>query len=659
MPVPRNLEPLEVLFDGGFCPSLPALAPGGRLRTIRAGSNVWLRPDGIEVADGLLQVSATNVGARIFAADIQRAVIAGGLTGSRLPYAGLLRYQNAVLFFVSENTSAQVYLDETAVTGLTTSSTAGRLRVAIPDGVGGYDVFDAGFDKPLLVAADVVATANTGMKNMAGAIGVAISPWRSATNAWGAPSDTIYTSVVAGTNTTLAIDMPSPVSGQDGWVIAGTRWGDQSGELRIIRYVYVVPRGTFTATNGSDDITGVGTFWTRDIAIGDTYIIDGASYRILTVTSDTTATIETFVGHLPFQGVTGPGKTMTVEFVAAEWYNSELGLLVPRDVFRPPTAAGVLQYAGRVFIWGCAGESSSSPTGPSLFPMIDTNPEHIGLFAIVTASGSDLVNVLGGDGPLYLMTTTSLEMVSFTGNPATPFIIRIIAEPGFKAATNGVLYKDYFYGFTNRPLRTRADANIDVEFASDVWSVMEGWDATRVMVAVDPENEAVLFIYDDGTNTTVIPFMAQMGVWSPPLNFSNTRILDAQVVNGTLYVTVLSGGNTRVNQWEGGAGIGGSPYVASQYYDTNLLNRNRIKNALVTGKVQTLRIYAATPGAAVPDVSNSGASTANFTLSDTDITEPEIFTNIEARAAAVRCDFGTAGRLEKIVMRGTPKTERR
>lgn len=663
MPTPKNLVSLEVDFSGGYHPSAPALSPEEFQRTIRAGSNVFLRSGGkLEVANGLLQTSATNVGARIFAADVQRATIAGGLTGDRLPYAGFLRYENSVLFFLSENTSSQLYLDETAVTGVTTSATAGRLVVAIPDGAGGYTDFDAGFNKPVLVSADVSFTGTgfvTVALSMSGFIGVAVAPWRSKTNAIGPPSDIIYGNVAPSTLTTvILVDLPIAVSGQDGWVYCGTRWGDQSGEIRVVRYIYTTPRGTFTATNTSDLLTaGVGTFWTRDLRFGDAVRIDGDLYSVEAVTSDTTATLTT-----NFTGSTGAGKTMTIETAAGTWFDSELGSLVSRDTLRPPRAAGVLQYAGRVFIWGIPdteGIASTNATGPAILAMLENNPEHTGLFAIVTASGSDLVNVLGGDGPMYLMTTTSLEVVSFTGDPSTPYVIRIVAEPGFKASTNGCLYKDWFYGFNNRPLRTRARENIDVEFAEPVWSDMEDWDAQRVIVAVDPKNEAVLYIFDDGAATVVIPWMTQLSRWSPPLNFS-ARIIDAAVVNGTLYVTYLSGGNYRVNEWEGGTGIGGAMFSACQFYDPDFLNRNRLKRLVATGKIDTLSVYSAIAGAAVPDVSNLAAATQTFTLTDTDIAEPEIHTNMEGRAHAFRVDFSDGdGTFDKLIVRGIPKTETR
>lgn len=637
------------------------MSPSGLVsRSIRRGSNVWRDPGGkIRVARGLLQMSATNVGARIFAANTQRASIAGALIGNRLPFAGLLRYDNAVLLFLSEEASAQVFLDEVAVTGLTTSATAGRLRVAVPDGIGGYGVYDAGFDRPAFTDGDVLLLVNgtdpeeRGSRNMAGAIGIAVARWRTATDAIGPPSEVFYRDVPADSAAMLGFNLPAADPGQDGYIFAGTRWKDLSGAIRIVRKIYTQPRGTFTATNGSPNITaGVGTFWTKDLHNGDAVTIDAASYFIASVTSDTTAVLDT-----NFVGSTNSGKTMTITAVFADWFDSELGSLLDRDIVRPPRAAGVLEYASRVLVWGCFGESSSSPTGPVILPMSEDNPEHCLIRGIRTTSGGDLVNVLGGDGPLYLMTTRGLEVVSFTGDPGKPYIPRVIAEPGFKAATNGILFGDYFYGFNGKPLRTRAEKNIDLQFAAEVLSDMEGWDPERVILAGDPVNQAVLHIYDDLSETIVIPFMAQQEQWGAPVHFSG-RLLDAAVVNDAAYVTVLSGGNIRVNRWEGGAGIGGTRYIASQYIDPDYALRNTLKNLQATGKIGSMSIYVIEPGVEPPDVSDLGAAAVTFTQSDLSVSGAEEFTHLQGRAYAFRVDFASDdGYLDKLVARGLPKAE--
>lgn len=651
MPRPDNLADLEISFENGYFPSAAALSPQVLQRTIRHGEAVWLRPNGrIEVAKGTAGVSSTVVGARLFAVDTMRASIAGGLVGNRLPYAGIIRFLNAVLLYLSENTSAQVYLNEVAVSGLTTSAIAGRLRVAVPDGIGGYSVFDAGFDKP---ATPTVTVTTGGTKAMTGATGVALAPWRTSTGAIGPPSEVTYNNLTPTTADLIKITLLSPVSGQTGWIYCGTRWGDQSGELRIVRYIYITPRGTFTATNGSPNLTaGVGTFFNDDLRAGDVVTIDAASYTIQAVTSQTTATLTA-----NFAGSTSAGKTMLITTAAADWFDSELGALIDRNAIRPPRAAGVFQYANRVFLWGVKGESSSVATGPAILVALANNPEHVGLEAIVTASGSDLVNVVVGDRQLYLMTTTGLEVVTFTGREEDPYVVRELAQPGFKSGTCGVAYKDFFYGFNRRPLRTRVDENIDVNFAASVWSAMDSWDPLRVMLSVDPKNEAILFSHDNLGSTTVIPYMAQLGVWGPPFTFGN-RFFDFATVNGELYLTQISLGEIKVILWEGGTGQSGA-YVASQFYDANLLNRGRLKNTLFTGKGTTIRIYAQQPDAAIPDVSDTGQQAASFALSGNERSEPEIFTNIEGRAFAFRADLPTTGSIQKIIARGMPRSERR
>jgi hypothetical protein len=654
MPTPARLEPLEINFDRGYFPSAAELPPVEFIGTIRRGSNVWLRSTGrAEVANGLLELSSQNVGARIFAADVQRATIAGGLVGSRLPYAGLIRYDNNVLLFLSEVADAQLYLNETAVSGVTTSPTAGRLRVAIPNGSGGYDDFDAGFDKPATPNVTVGIGITAVALSMSGYIGVALAAWRSKTNAIGPPSDIVFNNVApSATENSLNINLPSVVSGQDGWIFCGTRWGDQTGELHVVRYIYRQPRGTVSVSFGTTALFGTGTFWTRDLRRGDTVIIDSDTYTIETVTSDTSATIT------PAKLGSGFSGTMTITVAAGTWFDAELGALISRDTFKPPRAAGILKYAGRVLLFGVPDTtrttSASSPTGNAVVALLPNNPEHVGLLAIGTQSGSDIVNALGADGPLYLMTTTSLEIVSFTSDPEEPYKIKIIAEPGFRAATNGVLDADYFYGFNGMPFRTRADKNIDLAFAEPVQKIMKAWDGARVMLAVDPINKAVLYMFDNGVSTVVLPWMTQLGAWGSELNFS-ARIIDSQVVNGKLDVTYLSGGNYRVNEWEGGAGIGGTRYVASQYYDPRLLAKNRVKRLAFAGKAGSLSVYAATEDAVVPDVSNLGAAAETFTLSDVDKLEPEIKTDIHGNAYAFRVDFSSNdGNIDKLVASGTP-----
>jgi hypothetical protein len=188
---------------------------------------------------------------------------------------------------------------------------------------------------------------------------------------------------------------------------------------------------------------------------------------------------------------------------------------------------------------------------------------------------------------------------------------------------------------------------------------MADWDAQRVVIAGDPVNQAVLYIYDDGSSTVAIPFMTQQEQWGPPIYFSG-RFLDTAIVNGALYVTVYDGVNNRVNEWEGGAGIGGTRFISSQYYDPNYLKSNRLKILDMVGKLGSLSVYAVVSGSAPPDVGNILEATETFTLSDTNIKEPEIRTNIRGDAFAFRVDFASNdGHLDKIVANGLARSESR
>lgn len=645
---------VPVAFRGGYFGASPKLPPSGLESTIRAGKNVWLRHFGrIEVGKGVSQVSATNVGARLFASNTQRASIAGGLVGGyRLPRAGLLRYENAVIFYLSELASQQVYIDETSVSGLTTSATAGGLRLAVPDGGGGYDVYDAGFDPPVLDSGDVT-NPSSGTKSMSGTTGLAICRWRSKTRAVSAPSNIVFKAMTPSSADIFKWAVgASPVTGQDGWVLCGTRWGDQSGDLWVVRYLYSTPRGTFTATNSSPTLAGVDTEWLLDARAGDVWDIDGSNYTIQSVDSNTQITL---TGN--FTGTTGAGKTASLVTAAADWYNSELGSLIKRDVFKPPVSSGVFQFANRVFLWGCFGESDAP--GPVIVPMLEDNPEHVGLTTIRTASGADLINVLVGENRLFLMTGLGLESVAWTGRSDVPFISRVLSEPGFRAATNGVIYQDRFVGFSDKPLMTVAEGNIDTEFAAPVWEDMRNWDGSRVVLAVDPRNEAILFCHYDGVSETEVrPYMTQFGQWGPKHTVEG-RIVDQVTVGGELYLTILSGGNYRVNKWEGGVGASGA-YVVSQFLDLEQLGiRKRIKALHFAGKGSFLRVYTCEPGESFPDLDNSAAAEVSFALSGTEAIDPAMWTDVQATAVAIRADLPAGGAVHKITISGYGLSERR
>ena len=133
-------QPLTVFsVSGGYRPSQSIAGPDVSPNVLYRGKNLWLRPFGRLVpSKGALQRSVTSTGPRIFPLDIYRGEIAGALVGGKLPKSSLVRY-NRALFFVSEEVSKQIYVNESTsspytMTGVTTSATAGKLRVALLGG---------------------------------------------------------------------------------------------------------------------------------------------------------------------------------------------------------------------------------------------------------------------------------------------------------------------------------------------------------------------------------------------------------------------------------------------------------------------------------------------------------------------------------------------
>ncbi len=653
-----ELIDIEFTVTDGYWPSTSNLPPDSFWRTIKAGSNMWLRPGNrLEVANGIAQTSAQNVGARIFTVNTQRGEIAGGLTGGRLPYNGLIRYLNAVLMFLSEQTSQQVYLDESALSGVTTSTTAGRLRIAIPGSGGSYTTVDAGFDPP--ATGTVTRTVAGGSKGMNGQIGTALCAWRSATNAVSGPSATTYDTFTAASNEGFTVALPAAISGQDGWVIAGTRWDDLTAELRVVRYIYITARGTFTATNGSPNLTaGSGTFFMRDLRAGDIVTIGGGSYTISAVTSNTTATLTA-----NYTGSTG-SQTATITTAFADWYDSELGDLVDRNAIKPPVAAGILQFNNRAFLWGTYG-ASGNPTGPAITPLLVNNPEHVAAgvrFNILTSTGADIVNVLPGDETLYVMTKGTLEVVTLRDDPNEPYSVRAYdGVAGFVSPGNGVIFKNRFYGYSGRPIRTTTQfsANdVDVEFAQAVDTDMAAWSAQNVVVLADPENACVLYCHfvaaippaSEGI-TTVIPYMAQIGRWGVPHQFDG-QVTSGVVVNGQLYLSlVTSSGNYRVQTWEGGSGASNA-YISTQIVSQPA--RWRIKSFLLNGRADSLVALTHSP---------AGTSTDTYTttLGPSSFMYEEIFANLQpARGLQIKLNFpASGGAFDRLAVRGYPLAARR
>lgn len=626
------LQLLSVLTAiGGYRPVTSIGGPDARPDVIYRGSGFFVRPGGrLKPVKGSSQISATNIGPRIYALDQYRGEIGGALVSSALPKESLVRYQGSALFFVSENTSQQVYVNESTsspftLTGVTTSSVASKLRVALLSGTT-YSVYDAGLEPPQSIG--TVSTEAGGSKSMDGIVSIVAAARRTVTDTTSNPTAASVQTLSSGGNNRIRVVLPALASGTDAWIYAGTNWGSGNfGPWKVIREVRGTITGTVT-TNGSATVTGTSTRFLRDLRPGDLVTINASNYTIATVVSDTSMTTTGAVA------AGGPFSVTMVQIVL-DWRNGELGEQVEFDNDPPPLLDGLLNFNNVPFGW----------RGNTLYPSKIGNPEAFpAALARSTQSGANIIQALAGDARIYLLTTNGLEVVTFTQQEGDPFLIRQVWGFGFSSPTqavvaDGVLYAAVGTSSGVKVIRTRVDDSPDLEFSANVESDLASWNLANVVMAVDPTNGAVLAIHNDGSNTTIIPFMLQQGVWSLPQSLTG-RVKDAATVSGVCDLIVYDGTNFRAYQYEGGNGSGIDKYAAWPWMDAPADGfRKIVKRAKVTADADTLYLYAAQPGAAVPDVTSTGAAAASYALSGSIRPEALVQTNIQnAQMYSARLD---------------------
>lgn len=650
-------DPLIVYsVTGGYRPSQSYGGPDVSPNVLFRGVNYWLRPFGRLVpVKGVAQRSATSIGPRIFPLDIYRGEIAGtminnnliGVDGdvyviSRLPKSSFVRYNNA-LIFLSEQASKQVYLNEDTtspftLTGVTTSATPGKVRVAILSG-STFTAHDAGLAAPNTVGA--VSTENGGTKSMDGIVSIVACAKRIATETLSNPTPAdVQTMTAAGPNR-IRVELPVAATGQDAWIYGGSYWGQGNyGPWRLIREIRIVAEGTVAIATLA--MTGTGTRFKRDLRSGDLVTINGTEYTINAVTSDTAATVISGSNQ-------SAGKTVTMKQVVLEWRNGELTDLIEFDNDEPPILDGLMLFNNVPFGW----------KGSTLYPSKIGNPESFPrIFARSTQTGADIVTALAGDARMFLLTTNGLEVVTFTQNPVDPFLIRQVWSFGFSSPTQAVVAEGTLFAAVGtikgvKIVRTRVDDSPDLEFSAPIESDMANWRADRVVMGLDPANGAVLAMHYDGTSTTtVIPYMLQQGVWGLPIEVSG-QVTSAATVNNACEIVIKSGANLQVYQWEGGTGENTQSYVAFPFIDKDGL-RQTIKAVKFTGNADMLYIFKAEPGIPIPDVTNESNAVAALPLADSLQHQNIIFTNVpNAQSFSIRVDSsGNTALITEVVAVG-------
>lgn len=647
-------------FTGGYFNSSKFDDTTNPRNIIRAGKNLVSRADGRQdIIKALSQVSSQTLGPRIFAADTHRAAIEGSLISGRLPYAGLVRYANSAYFFLSEQTSKQVYIDEAALTGVTTSPTAYTLRVAYQV-AGVWTCLDAGMQPAVLTSGGVSQIAG-GTRNMEGLISVRIVELDTRTNTPSNPSEPVEIDVTAGNR--IRITVPAAVnSRRDALIVGATPWalGRKGPWKRARPPVRLTVRGTFTLTNGSPNITaGSGTFFTQDVKPGDVWDVGGVAYTVATVDSNTTGTLTA-----NYAGATGAGKTATVTSFTVDYYNDELKKPLDFSNFPPPKALGVINFNNRLLLFGCPGPDGTMPgsviqasnaRNPEGFPIDDEST------FIQTTFNDTIVNVETGDGKLYAMCTNGLDLVTFTNDPDPPFLVRRISSPGFSSQRNGCAAAGQFFGFCGgKPLRIDELDRVDTEFGRAVEDKMLDWDPLTTVVLLDPKNQMVLYANYDGVSTTqVIPWILSLRQWGTPQTFSFPSVAvmsdGCTVGNRAYFVVNLASAGYKAYEYDGGAASSMTAYAATEFlFGGNIVARKSIREIYFTGKAASLRVYLAKAGGTPPDVENSGAADYTFNLSDVEKHEQVLTMKLEpCRSYAIRVDLaGANSYISSIAVKG-------
>lgn len=658
-------QPLVVFsVSGGYRPAQSYGGPDTSPSTLFRGVNYWLRPFGrlVPVRGWLARTiptpasgpTPTSLGSHIFSFGQHRAVIAGAFSAPFVK-SSLVRYNQAMLF-VSEATGQQVYINESTSTastppgpfnlaGVTTSTTAGKMRVALLDG-STYTAFDAGLQAPPDITGAVAGTTG-GDKSMSGIVSIVACAKRLLTQTVSNPSPATEVTLTATADNRILINLQHASmtlqGGQDAWVIGATDWGRGNyGPWKEVREIRAVIEGTVAISTANDTLTGTGTRFQRDLAPGDEILIGGVTYTIATIQSDTIATLTTI------PAVTLTGQAATMKQVMLDYRNGELGDLIEFTNDPPPLLDGLMLFNNVPFGW----------KNSTLYPSKVGNPEaYPAILARNTQSGANIIHALAGDAKIYLLTTNSLEIVTFTQNEFDPFLIRQVWSFGFSTPEQAVVAEGTLYAAVGtssgvKIVRTRVDDSPDLEFSAPVESDMASWNVGNVTMGVDPANGAVLVMHWNGTKTTVIPYMLQQGVWGLPQEL-DYQVLSTATIANSCELIIKNGANLLPYQYEGGTGESTQAYAAWPFIDKDGL-RQIIKAIKFTGKANNLRVYTATPGVAVPDVTSTAAATVNLTLSNILEHETVLFTNIpNAQSFSVRVDStGNTAVLTEVVVTG-------
>lgn len=575
-----------------------------------------------------------------------------------------------------------------------------QLAIAVlNNGTGDYSIFKLGMKRP---AAPTLAEGGAGVKEMQpGTYSIRIVPARTATGGFNNPSEADSVAITAAGN---VIDVTFPAmdtaAGQDAWRVYGTlfstseavsgpwyfidqittsavssgggtvsfEWRDaeiQSNDIlefdndppppgSFVSSLGGFPvligtngpgrilAGTAAITSGDATVTGTGTAFDVDLAVGRFVYINSLLYQVLEVNSATSIEVK------PTPSATASGLQIRSADEA------------PGPVIRP----------AKPYLGGFNIEAFPARFGVAMNP-----PETI-------------IGFVEGIGRLYLLTPNRLHIAVLSGDPDLPVVVRPFWRTGFRNPRACAFINGYLYGFTSNGATRSAgsgDAVVEEhEFAAPVDADMQNWNPSKVSVAYDPRNEAVLYIHaDDGTRpggtkrySTVLAYMLKLGVWSPPCRIEDVQDSDdsfatsAAAVNGVPFFLISSITSPNVWFWDGvpqgSSGELGEIYAGTPFMDIGAEGvDHQVRGMIVTASGNnplTGNVYGVPANTDVPLTdfaagTNSSSGNLSFTVNNPNVrpSERKKMNVRRSRLVAARIKLGTnttGCRVDEIVLDG-------
>jgi hypothetical protein len=345
--------------------------------------------------------------------------------------------------------------------------------------------------------------------------------------------------------------------------------------------------GSITATLGSAAITGVGTKFSRQLAVGDFIVIRGQSYRVLSIASDTSLIISpeyrgTTIANaviskttdvrvprtrwddpLDGTGVSGYNLDLTrmqMLYVEYSWYGAGFARFGLRTT--NGNIAYVHQFTNNNIQYEAYMRSGNLPAhyesnGISAYTQLTATLGTGGagtVISVASTEGFAPVGVLRISNP---GATGTIEQISYSSKTATTFTVAARAQVGGNVAAQTFTYS--------------ATAPTLVEFSSpDTLASLSHWGSSTIMDGRYDDDKSLVFNYGMTTpitTTAVTPRVILAIRVAPSVDNNTIGILGAREVINRMQLALNSIGfyttgtgyliNLVLNGFSGGAFSGG------------------------------------------------------------------------------------------------------